>query len=154
MLSDTANALLSLLVFASGAACIGADYAGQQARVYVFKPLTMLLVLALALQPSTSTNALYQWTLVAGLLFSLAGDVFLMLPSDRFVAGLASFLSESIRNECLRTCRQQSKGLRDPVASHVVRPSAGRIRPPTCVGAHHRTDRKACWPGRQLEGGK
>jgi uncharacterized membrane protein YhhN len=30
--------------------------------------------------------------IVAGLLFSLAGDVLLMLPSDRFAAGLASFL--------------------------------------------------------------
>ena len=30
--------------------------------------------------------------MAAGLLFSTAGDVFLMLPRDRFVAGLASFL--------------------------------------------------------------
>jgi uncharacterized membrane protein YhhN len=32
-----------------------------------------------------------RWIL-AGLAFSLAGDVLLMLPSDRFAAGLASFL--------------------------------------------------------------
>ena len=31
-------------------------------------------------------------TLCAGLVFSLLGDVFLMLPSNRFTAGLASFL--------------------------------------------------------------
>jgi uncharacterized membrane protein YhhN len=34
----------------------------------------------------------YKVAIVAGLLFSLAGDVFLMLPSDRFIAGLVSFL--------------------------------------------------------------
>jgi uncharacterized membrane protein YhhN len=30
--------------------------------------------------------------IIAGLLFSLAGDIFLMLPTDRFVAGLVAFL--------------------------------------------------------------
>jgi len=34
----------------------------------------------------------YKYMIITGLLFSLAGDVFLMLPSDRFVAGLVAFL--------------------------------------------------------------
>ncbi len=34
----------------------------------------------------------YQGLIIAGLIFSLAGDVFLMLPSDQFIAGLVSFL--------------------------------------------------------------
>lgn len=60
-------------------------------QIYVFKPLATLLILALALlQPPA--HATYQWAIAAGLLFSTAGDVFLMLPRDRFVAGLASFL--------------------------------------------------------------
>ena len=37
----------------------------------------MLLVLALALQPSVSTSAFYAWTIVGGPLFSLAGTVLL-----------------------------------------------------------------------------
>jgi uncharacterized membrane protein YhhN len=60
--------------------------------VYVFKPLTMLIVLALAVQPGVGTSAHYRWLVVAGLVFSLMGDVALMLPSDRFVEGLSSFL--------------------------------------------------------------
>ncbi len=60
-------------------------------QVYVFKPLATLLILALALLLPPD-NAAYQWAIAAGLLFSTAGDVFLMLPRDRFVAGLASFL--------------------------------------------------------------
>jgi uncharacterized membrane protein YhhN len=35
---------------------------------------------------------LYKYMIIAGLVFSMAGDVFLMLPSDRFVAGLVAFL--------------------------------------------------------------
>ena len=52
--------------------------------MYVFKPFTMLLILALAVQPSASTPTSYRVFVVAGLAFSLAGDVFLMLPRDRF----------------------------------------------------------------------
>lgn len=57
----------------------------------VAKPLTMVLLIctALALDPTDGTAR--GWFVVA-LLFSLAGDVFLMLPRDLFVPGLASFL--------------------------------------------------------------
>lgn len=63
----------------------------QRWQVYAFKPLATLLILALALSLSPARPD-YQWAIAAGLLLSTAGDVFLMLPRDRFVAGLASFL--------------------------------------------------------------
>lgn len=63
----------------------------QRWQVYAFKPLATLLILALALfLPPARPD--YQWAIAAGLALSTAGDVFLMLPRDRFVAGLASFL--------------------------------------------------------------
>jgi uncharacterized membrane protein YhhN len=64
---------------------------GARRAEYVAKPLTMvaLIGVALALDPASSSQ---RWWFVAALALSLAGDVFLMLPSDRFVAGLASFL--------------------------------------------------------------
>lgn len=65
--------------------------ASSRWQVYVFKPLATLLILALALSLAPASPS-YQWAVAAGLLFSTAGDVFLMLPRDRFVAGLASFL--------------------------------------------------------------
>ena len=68
------------------------DYRGAQRQVYLFKPLTTLLILGLALLPPVVTVPPYQGLIVVGLLFSLAGDVFLMLPQDRFIAGLVSFL--------------------------------------------------------------
>jgi uncharacterized membrane protein YhhN len=58
---------------------------------YVCKPATLaaLIAVALALDPRNSTAR--SWFVVA-LVFSLLGDVFLMLPSDQFVFGLGSFL--------------------------------------------------------------
>ncbi len=58
---------------------------------YVAKPATMVVLLAaaLALDPVDGTQR--TWFVVA-LVLSLAGDVFLMLPRDLFVPGLASFL--------------------------------------------------------------
>src|SRR3990172_10369544 len=60
--------------------------------VYVFKPLTTILIVVLAaLVPDPDGH--YRFAVIVGLLFSLAGDVFLMLPADRFIAGVAAFLA-------------------------------------------------------------
>jgi len=39
-----------------------------------------------------ATAPLYKAMILAGLVFSMAGDVLLILPADRFAAGLAAFL--------------------------------------------------------------
>jgi len=64
---------------------------GNRFMEYILKPLTMvaLVCVAVSIDPS-SDNA--RWLLVIGLLLSMAGDIFLMLPADLFVPGLASFL--------------------------------------------------------------
>ncbi len=69
-----------------------AVHTGNRRAEWVLKPATMvpLIGAALALDPGDAT---IRWWFVAGLVFSLAGDVFLMLPNDRlFVFGLGSFL--------------------------------------------------------------
>ena len=58
---------------------------------YVCKPLTLVLLVATALALDPLDGTVRAW-FVAALVLSLAGDVFLMLPTDRFVLGLASFL--------------------------------------------------------------
>jgi len=64
----------------------------NQKLLYLHKPLTMLFIIFLAINgAATSWTALGMWIII-GLLFSLIGDVFLMLPSDRFLYGLISFL--------------------------------------------------------------
>lgn len=58
---------------------------------WVCKPLTTPLIAWIAWRtPSASPR--YRGWLLAGLLLSTLGDVFLMLPMDAFVPGLASFL--------------------------------------------------------------
>lgn len=89
-MTGTVTALLAatLVVAAADWWAVGTD---RRRVEYVAKPLTMVVLIAaaLALDPADSTAR--TWFVVA-LVLSLAGDVFLMLPRDLFVPGLASFL--------------------------------------------------------------
>lgn len=58
---------------------------------YVCKPATLILLTAVAVAIEPESTAMRAW-FVAALVLSLAGDVFLMLPTDRFVLGLGAFL--------------------------------------------------------------
>lgn len=62
---------------------------------WVLKPLTTLLVLGVA-ATGLSEAGRYGWLMLVGLALSLAGDIFLMLPRDRFIPGLAAFLAAHI----------------------------------------------------------
>lgn len=64
---------------------------GHRRVEYVAKPATtaLLAAAAVALDPADPTQRAW---FVGALVLSLAGDVFLMLPRDAFVPGLASFL--------------------------------------------------------------
>ena len=65
---------------------------GRAWLVYVCKPLTTLLILCIALLPGTFLTSNYTRLIAIGLVFSLMGDICLVLPQDRFLHGLASFL--------------------------------------------------------------
>ena len=80
------------LALVSAALEIRAEYRGPRSHVYVFKPMTMLLILLIAVSGLRSQASVRGSAILVGLVFCLVGDVLLMLPSDRFVAGLASFL--------------------------------------------------------------
>lgn len=71
---------------------IRAEYLGPRTHVYIFKPLTTTLIILLAATIAAEGFSRYRLLILGGLLFSLAGDIFLMLPSDQFIAGLVSFL--------------------------------------------------------------
>lgn len=76
----------------STALAIRANYLGPRWLFYLCKPLATTLILLLALMAPAPADPRYQIAIGFGLGFSLLGDVWLMLPSDRFVAGLVSFL--------------------------------------------------------------
>lgn len=82
---------LGLLIVASTVLTIVGKYRNPR-LLYVFKPFTIGLIILLAWLTGAQEPDRYFCLVLAGLLFSAAGDVFLMLPKDRFVPGLLSFL--------------------------------------------------------------
>lgn len=59
---------------------------------YLLKPGTMVVIILIGIMGVGNSPSTYSWWILAGLLFSILGDIFLMLPKDRFVYGLVSFL--------------------------------------------------------------
>jgi len=58
---------------------------------FAAKPATMIALIGVALTLTPHIDA-RRWAFVVALIFSLVGDVFLMLPRDFFVQGLSAFL--------------------------------------------------------------
>ncbi len=90
--------ILSIAAMVCAALAIAGEYIKPRCpwMVYIFKPLTTVLILAVALLPGTFMTSGYARAIAIGLVFSLMGDIWLMLPRDRFVYGLASFLAAHI----------------------------------------------------------
>jgi uncharacterized membrane protein YhhN len=88
----TALAWAALAVAAVAAIADWWAVAGErQAVEYVAKPLATLALLVVAASVHADLGGRQGW-FVAALALSLLGDVFLMLPQDRFIPGLISFL--------------------------------------------------------------
>jgi uncharacterized membrane protein YhhN len=84
---------LTVIALITAVIHVRAEYKGPPIQKYIFKPLTTSLIILIAvLSERGDSESSYRLLIIAGLLFSLAGDVFLMRPSDRFIAGLVSFL--------------------------------------------------------------
>ena len=89
--------VIALVVCCAAAAAIlggalGAGDAAWQWLHWIAKPLATLLILAAAAFAWTPVSGRYRGWIVAGMVFSLAGDVLLMLPANLFVPGLVAFL--------------------------------------------------------------
>jgi uncharacterized membrane protein YhhN len=84
--------ILTLLAIISAAIFIHAEYRGPYKHIYIFKPLTMICILLIAILGQAAPPP-YKYLIIAGLICSMAGDAFLMRPWDRFVAGLVAFLA-------------------------------------------------------------
>jgi uncharacterized membrane protein YhhN len=67
-------------------------YLGLENQVYIFNPLTMLFIILLAALAARPPLPRYKKAIIGGLVFSLGGDILLMVPKDLFILGLVSFL--------------------------------------------------------------
>ncbi len=83
--------LIVIILFTAGIYVLG-DFLKKPRLKYVFKPLTTILIIVLALLQQPEVSETYKYLIVTALVFSLVGDIFLLLPTDKFVQGLASFL--------------------------------------------------------------
>ena len=68
-----------------------AVWRGRKPLEYAAKPMALVALIGVTLTLVPEDESMRTWFVVA-LVLSLAGDVFLMLPRNLFVAGLASFL--------------------------------------------------------------
>ena len=86
--------ILTLLAVLFAAIHITAEFTGPVTLIYIFKPLVMACIITLAFLVKTSTEqqGKYKKAILAGLGFSIVGDVLLMPPQTYFVIGLVSFL--------------------------------------------------------------
>jgi len=82
-----------LAITASASLAVSAAWRRDRRQIYVFKPLTTVLIIAATLWCFAPAMGHYRNIILVGLALSLAGDVFLMLPGNRFIPGLASFLA-------------------------------------------------------------
>ncbi|SFC38690.1 lysoplasmalogenase [Pseudoalteromonas denitrificans] len=81
-----------ILISLSGLCHIIADHYNKTFACYILKPLTTLTIMSFAFYLSNFQLNHYALLIVLGLGFSLLGDIFLMLKSDKFMQGLVSFL--------------------------------------------------------------
>ena len=80
------------LVALGAAATIAGNLAHVEWLVFLFKPATSAFISIAAWREWNACRDRYRLSIVVGLALSLAGDVFLMLPGNWFVHGLAAFL--------------------------------------------------------------
>jgi uncharacterized membrane protein YhhN len=132
----------SVAALASAAGHLVAVYRGPRGLGYVCKPLTTTLLILIAAVAEPAPSPFYKAAVVAGLACSLAGDVLLMLPVERFIAGLVSFL---LAHLCYSAAFASQAGAPASVAGagawalygavliRVLWPHLGRLRVPVVV---------------------
>lgn len=83
--------LITLIAISAILYLIFAIYYENKIYKFIWKPGTMILIIILAITESGLSTTFSYWVLLA-LVFSLMGDIFLMLREKWFIYGLVSFL--------------------------------------------------------------
>ena len=85
--------LLTIIAGLLAISTIWARYKGPQSLFFTVKPLTTLTMIGIALwgMLDSGTLTIAPWLIVAGLVFCLVGDIFIMLGEKTFIYGLVGF---------------------------------------------------------------
>ena len=84
--------ILTILAIISASIHMFGEYQGPDYLIFIFKPLTMVFIILIAVLAKNPPSGRYKIAIIAGLIFSMIGDVLLSLPMDVFVIGVFSFL--------------------------------------------------------------
>ncbi len=84
--------ILTILAIISASIHMFGEYQGPDYLIFIFKPLTMVFIILIAVLAKDPPSGRYKFAIIAGLIFSMIGDVLLSLPMDLFVIGVFSFL--------------------------------------------------------------
>lgn len=84
--------LIPILALISAVSHIRADLKHLTKQTYLFKPLTLVIIIIFSFFQVSEVSFFYKVMIISGLAFSMLGDIMLMLPTDKFLHGLASFL--------------------------------------------------------------
>lgn len=92
--SQTLTSKLSMVILFSALAHLWCENIGPWYGIFLFKPLTMVLIIWLAAQAESRVSPHYKRMIVIGLIFSLGGDILLIGKASElmFLLGLGSFL--------------------------------------------------------------
>ena len=89
---DFTNTIIVISIF-SASLHIYFDYRKNYPLTYIFKPLTLTLIITAAFLKPNYFSLDYKYLVIVGLCFSLVGDILLMFKkSDFFLQGLIAFL--------------------------------------------------------------
>ncbi|RPJ00629.1 MAG: lysoplasmalogenase [Candidatus Aminicenantes bacterium] len=88
--------ILPICVLVGAVLAIWSEKASRRRVHLVAKPLTTILIIAVAALAAEPVPPVYKTLILAGLVFSLLGDVALMFPDKLFIAGLVAFLAAQV----------------------------------------------------------
>jgi uncharacterized membrane protein YhhN len=103
--------ILGLTIILAASVHIRAEVLGLRRQNYIAKPLTMALLWEVALLGQAASPT-YKALILDGLVFSMAGDVLLILPSDRSATRLAAFLVAHLCYSALPVLRECARAFR------------------------------------------
>ena len=84
--------ILTILAIISASIHMWGEYQGPDYLIFIFKPLTMVFIILIAVLAKDPPNKRYKIAIIAGLVFSMIGDVLLSLPIPFAVYGILIFV--------------------------------------------------------------
>ena len=93
---NTGAMILSVCALVSAGLAIWSEAKGRRRLFGLTKPLATALIIMVAVIAPAPVPPAYKTLILAGLLFSLLGDIALLFPEKWFTAGLAAFLAAQV----------------------------------------------------------